>query len=348
MVCWRCGYEVAEGAASCQTCGAEIGANAGKQHDTQPIPAPDATVRMPAMTSVPVPADAATTILSPATAATPSPSGSATGKIAVPGAPKRRGLRPLMMLFAAGVVIAVGGVGVWQIVQHRTEAAPQPAAAAPASAATPAADAAAPPSPAPVTPPAADPATAPAPASPATAAAAADTSTSGPGSGPALLAATRKERDAAIVQRDAALAEIKQLQSDLARARASAPAPVVPAAPPADTARVTQLQKDHDTLRFIVGSRKQLQADKVIESHLYLLPPPAAGLTPISLADTTEIAFDGKTYGMNNVKDVVVIPSSVWENTDYKYTVSGSAVRFTILKPDAFRTFAKYFVLMIE
>jgi hypothetical protein len=254
------------------------------------------------------------------------------------------------MLFTVGIVMAVGSLAAWQFIREQGAAAPQAAAAAPASAAvsTPPAGVSASAS-STATPQAADPATAP--ASPAVEMSAADTSTSGPGSGPALLAATRKERDAAVVQRDAALAEVKQLQSDLARVRAgggSPSAPVVPAAPPADSSRVTQLQKDHDTLRFIVGSKKQLIADKVIESHLYLLPPPGAGLTPISLADTTEIAFDGKTYGMNNVKDVIVIPSSVWENTDYKYVISGSSVKFTILKPDAFRTFAKYFVLMIE
>lgn len=174
--------------------------------------------------------------------------------------------------------------------------------------------------------------------------------TSGPGSGPALLAAARKDRDAAIVQRDAALAQVKQLHDDLARATAAAaaaPAPVVAPTSPADAARLTQLQKEHDTVRFVAGSRKQLLADRVIESHLYLLPPPA-NVTQISLSQTTEITLDAKTYGMNSVKDLVVIPSSVWENTDYKISNTGSSVTFTILRPDAFRSFARYFVLMIE
>ena len=164
----------------------------------------------------------------------------------------------------------------------------------------------------------------------------------GPGSGPALLAAARKERDAALEQ-------VKQLHNDLARATAAAapPAPVIAPTSPADAARLTQLQKERDTVRFIAGSRKQLLADKVIESHLYLLPPPA-NVTQINLSQTTEITLDAKTYGMNSVKDLVVIPSSVWENTDYKISNSGSSVTFTILRPDAFRSFARYFVLMIE
>jgi hypothetical protein len=158
----------------------------------------------------------------------------------------------------------------------------------------------------------------------------------------------RKERDAAIAQRDAALNQVKQLNDDLthARAAAAAPAPVaVP--PPADAAKTTQLQKEHDTVRFVIGSRKQLINDKVIESHLYLLPPPST-VTSINLSQTTEISFDSKSYGVNNPKDIVVIPSSVWDNTDYRFTIAGSTVKFTILRPDAFRNFARYFVLMLE
>jgi hypothetical protein len=371
MFCHQCGSGVSDGAASCGSCGADL--RSRTQGDTQPIQAaaaPDATIRMAAPTGTPDAGQAAG-----ASPAAPSKELPTTAVMAAVGTPTTdkppassapssvsKTSAPLVLLFGAAVLLGVAGWGAYQWSVGRSEA--RAAAASVAAATTAAANtanaasnavaaatssaadavAAVTPAAAPVEPPAADPVTA------APAATAAAQPATGPGSGPALLAAARKERDAAIAQRDAALEQIKQLNSDLTHARAAAsaaPAPVVAPVASADTARLTQLQKEHDTVRYVAGSRKQLLADKVIESHLYLLPPPA-NLTQITLSQTTEITLDAKSYGLNNVKDVVVIPSSVWENTDYKISNTGSTVTFTILRPDAFRTFARYFVLMLE
>lgn len=352
MFCHQCGSVVSDTAATCGSCGADL--RSKNQGDTQPIPAPDATIRMAPVSSVPVPeprVGASASELAP-TMVMPVPADPATAKIPGPAAgPKaHRSAAPLVLLFLAAVLVSVGGVNAYEWWANRSASAstvaPAAAPVAPSTNAAPAPPAA--PAAAPVEPPAADPTTAAPPAAPA----AVDAPATGPGSGPALLAAARKERDAAVVQRDAALAQVKQLQDDLNRARAAAAAaaatPAVPAAPPPDTARLAQLQKDHDTVQYIVGSRKQLIADKIIESHLYMLPPPAGNLTAVNLSQATDISFDAKVYGINNVKSVVVIPSSIWENTDYKTTISGSQVKFTILRPDAFRAFARYFVLMVE
>src|SRR5262249_13290341 len=125
MFCWRCGYELAEGAASCQTCGAD--AEPSSKSDTQAMPAPDPGVRTPA--PPPEFAPASVPPKSPAFAAPKAP------------APRRRGWRilsPLLMLFAAGIIMAVGSLGVWQVVRQQGGAAPQAAEASPAPAATPA------------------------------------------------------------------------------------------------------------------------------------------------------------------------------------------------------------------
>lgn len=346
MFCHQCGSAVSDDAVTCGSCGADL--RSKNQGETQPIAAPDATIRMAPVSSVPVPeahgAGASSSELAPTTLIAV-PGDAATAKIPVAANPPKayRSGVPLVLLFVAAVVVSVVGVNGYQWWLHRNASSDGAAQAGPASAPTvapPAAPAAS--APAPVEPQAADPAAlAPPPST-------VDAPATGPGSGPALLAAAKKERDAAIVQRDAALAQVKQLQDDLDRARAAAAAPVAPAAPPPDTAKLAQLQKDHDTVQYIVGSRKQLLADKVIESHLYMLPPPTGNLTTINLAQTTDISFDAKAYGINDVKEIVVIPSSVWPNTDYKTTISGSQVKFSILRPDAFRTLARYFVLMVQ
>jgi len=372
MFCHQCGSGVNDGAASCGSCGADL--RSRTQGDTQPIQAaatPDATIRMAAPSGTSPDAGPAAAAPSaapprelPATTIMTAVGAPASAKPLAASAPSGapRSSAPLVLLFGAAVLLGVAGWGAYQWSRSQSEAR---AAAANVAAATTAAantanaasnavtaatsaaadaTAAVTPAAAPVDPPAADPMASTPAATPAVQPA------TGPGSGPALLATARKERDAALAQRDAALAQIKQLNSDLALAKAAATATPAPAAPPvasADTARLAQLQKEHDTVRYVVGSRKQLLADKVIESHLYLLPPPA-NLTQISLSQTTEITLDAKSYGMNSVKDVVVMPSSVWENTDYKISNSGSTITFTILRPDSFRTFARYFVLMLE
>jgi hypothetical protein len=367
MFCHQCGSGVNDGAVTCGSCGADM--RPRSQVDTQPIPAPDATVRIAAASecvlgggpSAAAPPFAPPKELPPTTvmSAVDIPTAAKPPVSTAPSAAPRQSA-PLVLLFGAAVLMGVAGWGAYQWFAGRSAATA--AAASAASATTAAANAASSavtaatsaaadvaaavtPAAAPVEPPAADPV-----AGTPAATTVVQPSATGPGSGPALLAAAKKERDAAIVQRDAALEQVKQLNSDLTRARAAAAATPAPAVAPtgaADAARLAQLQKEHDTIRYVVGSRKQLLADKVIESHLYLLPPPA-NLTQINLSQTTEIAIDAKSYGMNSVKNVVVMPSSVWENTDYKISNSGSTVTFTILRPDAFRTFARYIVLMLE
>ena len=161
----------------------------------------------------------------------------------------------------------------------------------------------------------------------------------------AQLTAARQERDAAIAQRDAALDQVRQLRDDLAYGRAAAPSQTSAA----DAARLTQLQRDRDTLRYVAGPKKLLMANKVIESHLYLLPPPS-DLLPLNVGQIVwrSPSTGSAAYGMNKVKDLLVIPSSVWEGSDYRYTITGTTVKFTILKPESFRAFARYFVILLN
>jgi hypothetical protein len=67
------------------------------------------------------------------------------------------------------------------------------------------------------------------------------------------------------------------------------------------------------------------------------------------LSAVTEIRLEAKAYGLTRVRDVTVIPSSVWQDVDFKFDLGdGSGATLTLLRPDAFRNFAKYFVIMLD
>jgi hypothetical protein len=229
-------------------------------------------------------------------------------------------------------MVAGWGAYQWSLRRAATQEATPTAVSAAATAATKAIDAAAPALEAAGATPAPAPPVATSPAPP-------------PNSGPTLaqLTAARLERDAAIEQRDAANEQVRQLREDLARGRTTAP-PTISAT---DGARLAQLQRERDTLRYVAGSKKLLMAQKVIESHLYLLPPPPDPVV-INVSQTTEITLEATAFGLKKIKDVQVIPSSVWEDTDFKVTITGTTAKFTILKPESFRTFAKYFVILVN
>jgi hypothetical protein len=254
------------------------------------------------------------------------------------------------MAIGAAVVVILAAGGAFAMWRARPADANAAAAPVPAAAATPPAGAA--PSDAQPAPPPAvalsPAAAAPDPGSPATPPADASASA-------AIVAQARRDRDSAITQRDAALAQVRQLTDQVTSCRnTSASAAVAPtaacaSAPSGDTAtRLAQLQKERDTLRYVVGTRRQLQASNVFDINLYLKQPPSS-LTTLNLGTTTEVTIEAKSVGLSRIKDITIIPSSVWQDVDFKFDVGdGSAARITILRPDAFRNFAKYFVIMAE
>jgi hypothetical protein len=251
------------------------------------------------------------------------------------------------MAIGAAVVVILAAGGAFAMWRARPADANSAAAPAPAAAATPPAGAA-PTDAQPAPPPAV--ALSPAAAAPDPGPSAADASASA-----AIVAQARRDRDNAITQRDAAVAQVRQLTDQVTSCRntsasaAVAPTPACASAPTGDVAtRLAQLQKERDTLRYVVGTRRQLQASNVFDINLYLKQPPSS-LTTLNLGTTTEVTIEAKSVGLSRIKDITIIPSSVWQDVDFKFDVGdGSAARITILRPDAFRNFAKYFVIMAE
>jgi len=338
MYCHQCGSIVSDDSASCGACGAELRAPR-QPMETQAMPAADAsaTLRMTPLASVPVPgrrpltavaAQPMTAVMSPAPAPahmTPSAARFASNKNPAT-AVLLGGIAALMLLAWSGYQWSLRRAASQAVAdQAQTTASGDVVARAGIGSGATAVNAST--STAALTP----------------GSMPADGAAATPAPTLAQLTAARQERDAAIAQRDAALDQVRQLRDDLAYGRAAAPSPTSAA----DAARLTQLQRDRDTLRYVAGPKKLLMANKVIESHLYLLPPPS-DLVPLNVGQTSEITLDGQTYGMNKVKDLLVIPSSVWEGSDYRYTITGTTVKFTILKPESFRAFARYFVILLN
>ena len=337
MYCHQCGSIVSDDSASCGACGAEL-RPARQPVDAQPMPVADssATLRMAPLASVPVPgprplavvpAQPVTAVMSPAAAAaavTPTASRVVTSRNPAT-AVLLGGIAALMLVAWSGYQWSLRRAASQAVADAaQTTASGEAVARAAIGSGATAVNAS--------TSAALTPASRPA-----------DEAVSNPAPTLAQLAAARQERDAAIAQRDAALDQVRQLRDDLAHGRAAAPSPTSAA----DAARLTQLLRDRDTLHYVAGPRKFLMANKVLESHLYLLPPPS-DLVLLNVGQTSEITLDGQTYGMNKIKDLQVIPSSVWEGNDYRYTITGTTVKFTILKPESFRAFARYFVILLN
>ncbi len=337
MYCHQCGSIVSDDAVTCGACGAPQ-RPARQKTETQSVPMADAsaTLRMTPLASVPVPGSRPVAVMSPqpATAVMTPPAIPAATLSSAPRSAARKNPATAVLLGGIAALMLVAWSGYqWSLRRAVTQDAAVSAAqtVAPADNATSAGDGAA-------SAVGQGPAVAPAPAS-----LTSDNAPPRPEPTLAQLTAARQERDAAIAQRDSALDQVRQLRDDLAHGRSAAPTPTSAV----DALRLTQLQRDRDTLHYVAGPRKLLLANKVIESHLYLLPPPS-DLVSLNLGQTTEITLSGDSYGMNKIRDLQVIPSSVWEGTDYRYTITGTTVKFTILKADAFRSFAKYFVILLN
>jgi hypothetical protein len=164
-------------------------------------------------------------------------------------------------------------------------------------------------------------------------------------------------RDSALAERDAALAEGGRLKADLDDTKniAKATEGALRTAEDEGKAFMEAAERQrvaNDTLRYVIDSKKQLIARKIINKNLTLLPFPqtaAVATLDVGQSDSLSLTIDGSAYGLKKIKKLTVAPGAVSPGLDYRVELSdGPIVRFTILRPEAFKTLAKFFAIVLE
>lgn len=102
-----------------------------------------------------------------------------------------------------------------------------------------------------------------------------------------------------------------------------------------------------NTIRFVVGSKKQLERQKVIDGRFRLKAVDAAGAQPLNLLETSDISVDGIAYGMKRVKKVTLVPEVFTKDVDYQVTMEGPFARVKILQKDKFAV-ARFLAVVLE
>lgn len=102
-----------------------------------------------------------------------------------------------------------------------------------------------------------------------------------------------------------------------------------------------------NTIRFVVGSKKQLENQKIIDGRLRLRAVDGAGAQQLNLLETTDISVDGIAYGMKRVKKVTLVPEVFTKDVDYQVTMEGPFAKVKILQKDKFAV-ARFLAVVIE
>lgn len=102
-----------------------------------------------------------------------------------------------------------------------------------------------------------------------------------------------------------------------------------------------------NTIRYVVGSKKQLENQKIIDGRFRLRAVDGAGAQQLNLLETTDISVDGIAYGMKRVKKVTLVPEVFTKDVDYQVTMEGPFAKVKILQKDKFAV-ARFLAVVIE
>jgi hypothetical protein len=95
-----------------------------------------------------------------------------------------------------------------------------------------------------------------------------------------------------------------------------------------------------------VGPRKVLLEAGVIDKRNKIQAINQMTLTPLNLAESTDIAVDGSAHGLKTLKKVTVLPDMFQEGKDFKVQRDGILMRLTILNPAKFKRMQ--FLIVLE
>jgi hypothetical protein len=102
-----------------------------------------------------------------------------------------------------------------------------------------------------------------------------------------------------------------------------------------------------NTIRYVVGSKKQLENQKIIDGRFRLRAVDGAGAQSLNLLETSDISVDGIAYGMKRVRKVTLVPEVFANGVDYQVTMEGPFARVKILQKDKFAV-ARFLAVVLE
>ena len=168
-----------------------------------------------------------------------------------------------------------------------------------------------------------------------------------------VWALAASERDNAVKERDQAVAAGRGLQANLEDTQNFAKLAEEARQRTADdlkgmTEAAERASAFNDTLRYVIDSKKQLVNRKVLDKNLKLFPP-TADVTTLDVGKNLTLTIDASAYGLKKIKKATVVPGTVMLDVDYQVELGdGTIVKFTIRNPQAFKSLAKFFVIVLE
>lgn len=102
-----------------------------------------------------------------------------------------------------------------------------------------------------------------------------------------------------------------------------------------------------NTIRYVVGSKKQLENQKIIDGKMRLKAVDGAGAQALNMLETSDISVDGIAYGLKRVKKVTLVPEVFTKDVDYQVTMEGPFARVKILQKDKFAV-ARFVAVVLE
>lgn len=162
-----------------------------------------------------------------------------------------------------------------------------------------------------------------------------------------------EERDAAIGALDAekvAHSNTKADRDDLRNIAAASEKSLVETQEELKTmlAAAERQQAMNSTLRYIVGSKREMQRAKIIDGSLRMLRSELSGSTVAAADGATLPPIDPAQYGLKKINKVTVVPGTVEQGTDYKATIVDGFLTLSITNPERFSQYAKFFVVVLE
>lgn len=102
------------------------------------------------------------------------------------------------------------------------------------------------------------------------------------------------------------------------------------------------------TLRYIIGSKREMTRAKVIDGSFRMLRSDLGGSTVVAGDSTSLPPIDPMQYGLKKIKKVTIVPGTVEQGVDYKATIVDGFLTLSITNPERFTQYAKFFVVVLE